>query len=50
MEHLHMNYLRDLIHRLRCGESERCIAQDMHISRPTVQIPPIGQDTWLPDA
>jgi len=36
MEHLHMNYLRDLIHRLRCGESERCIAQDMHISRPTV--------------
>ena len=36
MEHLHMNHLRELIHRLRSGDSERCIAQDMHISQPTV--------------
>ncbi len=36
MERLHMNHLRDLIHRLRTGESERRIAQDMQISRPTV--------------
>jgi transposase len=31
-----MNHLRDLIHRLRAGESERRIALDMNISRPTV--------------
>ena len=31
-----MNYLRDLIHRLRAGESERRIAQDLRISRITV--------------
>jgi transposase len=31
-----MNYLRDLIHRLRLGESERRIANDLRISRPTV--------------
>lgn len=36
MERLHMNYLRDLIHRLRAGESERRIAKDLGISRPTV--------------
>lgn len=36
MEHIHMNHLRDLIGRLRAGESERRIAQDMRISRPTV--------------
>jgi len=36
MERLHMNHLRDLIRRLRAGESERRIAQDMQISRPTV--------------
>ena len=36
MERLHMNHLRDLIHRLRVGESERRIALDMRISRPTV--------------
>lgn len=36
MERLHMNHLRDLIRRLRAGESERRIAQDMNISRPTV--------------
>ncbi len=32
-----MNYWRDLIHRLRSGESERRIAQDLHISRTTVR-------------
>lgn len=31
-----MNYLHDLIHRLRAGESERRIAQDLQVSRPTV--------------
>jgi transposase len=31
-----MNYLRDLIHRLRSGESERRIARDLVISRVTV--------------
>ena len=37
MERLHMNYLRDLIHRLRVGESERRIACDLRISRTTVR-------------
>lgn len=36
MERLHMNHLRDLIRRLRAGESERRIARDMGVSRPTV--------------
>jgi transposase len=36
MERLHMNYLRDIIYRLRKGESERRIAQDLNLSRPTV--------------
>lgn len=36
MERIHMNHLRDLIQRLRAGESERRIARDMKISRPTV--------------
>ena len=36
MERIHMNHLRDLLRRLRAGESERRIAQDMQISRPTV--------------
>ena len=31
-----MNYLRDLIYRLRAGESERRIAVDLGLSRPTV--------------
>jgi transposase len=31
-----MNYLRDVIHRLRCGESERRIGRDLAISRVTV--------------
>jgi len=32
-----MNYLRDLIHRLRAGESERRIAGDLSVSRMTVR-------------
>jgi transposase len=36
MERIHMNHLRDLIRRLRAGESERRISRDMRISRPTV--------------
>jgi transposase len=31
-----MNYLRDLIHRLRLGQTERSIAKDLHLSRQTV--------------
>ena len=37
MERLHMNYLRDIIHRLRAGESERRISRDLQISRPTIR-------------
>jgi transposase len=36
MERIQMNHLRDLIHRLKSGESERRIAADMGVSRPTV--------------
>jgi len=36
MEQLHMNYLRDLIYRLRAGESQRQIARDLKICRLTV--------------
>ena len=36
MERIHMNHLRDLIRRLKAGESERRIAQDMGVSRPTI--------------
>jgi transposase len=32
-----MNYLRDLIYRLRAGDSERAIAKDLKLSRPTVR-------------
>ncbi len=31
-----MNYLRDLSHRLRLGQSERQVAKDLHLSRQTV--------------
>ena len=37
MERIHMNYLKDLIHRIRSGESDRRIARDMGISRTTVR-------------
>ena len=36
MERIHMHYLRDIIYRLRAGESERRIARDLKMSRPTV--------------
>lgn len=36
MERLAMNYLRDLIHRLRLSQSERSIAKDLRLSRQTV--------------
>ncbi len=36
MERIHMNHLRDIIHRLREGESERQISRDIRISRPTI--------------
>jgi transposase len=36
MEQLHMNHWRDLIHRLRAGDSERQIARDLGVSRTTV--------------
>lgn len=32
-----MNFLHDLIYRLRAGESERRVASDLHLSRPTVR-------------
>jgi transposase len=36
MERIHMNYIKDILHRLRCGQSERQIAKDLGLSRPTV--------------
>ena len=36
MERIHMNHINEIIHRLRCGESERQISRDLGISRPTV--------------
>ena len=37
VEKLHVNYLRELIHRLRMGESDRAIAKDLDLSRVTVR-------------
>ena len=36
MERLLMTYLRDLIHRLRLGQSQRQIARDLGLARETV--------------
>jgi hypothetical protein len=36
MERIHMNQMRDLIQRLKMGESERRVAQDIQVSRPTI--------------
>jgi len=36
MERIHMNHIRDIIHRLQQGESERQISRDTRLSRPTV--------------
>ena len=57
MERIHMNHLRDLIHRLRIGESERRIGLDMKISRQSVhkyhelakQFGFLEKNTSLPD-
>jgi len=32
-----VNYLRELIHRLRLGQRDRAIARDLHISRITAR-------------
>lgn len=37
MERLHMNYLRDVIYRIRSGQSDRGIAKDLKLSRTTVR-------------
>jgi transposase len=36
MEPLHMHLLRDLLHRLRAGESQRQVARDLDLARETV--------------
>jgi transposase len=36
MERKHMNHIRELIYRLRAGESQRRIAKDLSVSRSTV--------------
>ena len=36
MERIHMNYIKDILYRLRSGQSERAIARDLGLSRPTV--------------
>ena len=36
MERIHVNHLRELIYRLRAGESQRRIAKDLSMSRTTV--------------
>lgn len=37
MERLHVHYLRELVHRLRSGVSQRQIAHDLGLARMTVQ-------------
>lgn len=37
MERLHVHYLRELVHRLRAGASQRAIAHDLGLARMTVQ-------------
>ena len=37
MERLHVNYIRELIHRLRSGQAVRAIARDLGVSRLTVR-------------
>lgn len=36
MERIHMNIYKEIIYRIRAGESERSIARDLGISRPTI--------------
>ena len=37
MERLHVHYLRELVHRLRAGASQRAIARDLDLARETVR-------------
>ncbi len=37
MERLHVHVVRDVIHRLRQGQSQRAVARDLRLSRLTVQ-------------
>jgi transposase len=37
VERLHVNYIRELIHRIRLGQSDRAIASDLNVSRITVR-------------
>lgn len=37
MERMHMNHIRDIIHRLQQGQSARQICRDTRISRPTIR-------------
>ncbi len=37
MERLHVHYLRELVHRLRAGASQRAIARDLELARETVR-------------
>jgi transposase len=37
VERLHVHYLRELVHRLRAGASQRAIAHDLGLARMTVQ-------------
>jgi len=37
VERLHVHYLRELVHRLRAGASQRQIAHDLCLARMTVQ-------------
>lgn len=37
VEKLHVNYFRELVHRLRAGQSDRAIAKDLGLSRVTVR-------------
>jgi hypothetical protein len=51
MERLHVHVLRDLIHRLRQGQSRRAVARDLRLSRLTVQkYARWAHDTGLLDA
>jgi transposase len=49
VEPLHMHLIRDLIHRLRRGESQRRIAKDLGLARKTVQkyAQVASQQGWL---
>ena len=37
MERLHMNDIKEVLERVRRGQSDRAIARDLHLSRVTVR-------------